>query len=133
MPGPVPKPTAVREVYFGYNKVGTQLYFTEESIEFGLSKSELKEGVDPTAMDEMELGLPGMDEDLYETTSTHFSLHFDGARPTVPTGADQAETVFNYHLGPQENWVDGVATYKTVIYDDLYAGIDLHAFSRTGR
>ena len=118
------------EVYFGYNKGGTQIYFTDESIEFGLSKRELKDGVDPAAVDELEMGLPGEEEDLYETTSTHFSLNFDGAAATIPAGADRAETVFNYHLGPQEDWVDGVATYNTVIHDDLYDGIDLHTFSR---
>ena len=132
VPAPVPQPAPVQEVYFGYNKGGTQIYFTEESIEFGLSKRELKDGVDPAAADEIEMGLPGADEDLYDYSSTHFSLNFDGARPTVPTGADQADTVFNYHVGPQENWVDGVATYKRVVYDDLYAGIDLHTFSRHG-
>ncbi len=140
------------DAYFGYNKGGTQIYFTGESIEFGLSRRELKDGVDPAAIEgdwfslpeecaaqtvpvplSPELGLPDpTEEDFYETTSTHFSLNFDGAQPTVPTGADQAETVFNYHLGPQEDWVDGVATYKTIIYDDLYAGIDLHTFSRHG-
>ena len=129
---PLPQPAPAQQVYFGYNKGGTQIYFTEESIEFGLSKRELKDGVDPAAADEIEMGLPGADEDLYDYSSTHFSLNFDGARPTVPTGADQAETVFNYHVGPQENWVDGVATYKRVVYDDLYAGIDLHTFSRHG-
>ena len=108
------------EVYFGYNKGGTQVYFTEESIEFSLSRQEL------------ETGLPDGEADLYEYSSTHFSLNFDGAAAVVPTAADQAETVFNYHLGEQVNWVDSVATYKTVIYDDLYAGIDLHTFSRHG-
>ena len=116
-------------VYFGYNKGGTQIYFTDESIEFGLSQRELKDGVDPA---ELEMGLPGGEEDLYETTSTHFSLNFDGAAATIPTGADRAETVFNYHVGSEEDWVDGVATYKTVVYDDVYAGIDLHTFSRHG-
>ena len=123
---------ANEDVHFGYNKGGTQIYFTEESIEFGLSRRELKEGVDPAAVEELEPGIPGGDEELYEVSSTHFSLNFDGAAAVVPTGADAAETVFNYHLGPQEDWVDSVATYKTVIYDDLYPGIDLHTFSRHG-
>ena len=120
------------EVYFGYNKGGTQIYFSEESIEFGLSRRELREGVDSAEVEEMLLAMPGADDELYESVSTHFSLNFDGARPVVPTGADLAETVFNYHLGAQEDWVDGVATYKTVVYNNLYAGIDLHTFSRHG-
>ena len=87
VPGPLARPVPVRDVYFGYNKGGTQIYFTEESIAFGLSRRELKEGVDPAAVEEWDRGIPGRDEDLYETTSTHFSLNFDGARPTIPTGA----------------------------------------------
>ena len=51
----------------------------------------------------------------------------------MPVGADRAETVFNYHLGEQSAWVDGVATYKTVVYNGLYDGIDLHTFSRHGQ
>ncbi len=131
--GPLARPAPVREVYFGYNKGGTRIFFTEESIEFGLSRRELKEGVDAAAVEEWDRGLPGRDEDLYETTSTHFSLNFDGARATIPTGADRAETVFNYHLGPKEDWVEEVATYKRVVYAGLYDGIDLHTFSRHGQ
>ena len=116
----------------GYNKGGTQICFTEESIEFGLSQRELKEGAAPAEVQELELGLFRGEEDLYDYSSTHFSLNFDGARAVVPTGADEAETVFNYHVGAQENWVDAVPTYKTVVYDDLYDGIDLHTFSRHG-
>ena len=26
-------------VYFGYNKGGTQIYFTDDSLEFGLSRA----------------------------------------------------------------------------------------------
>jgi hypothetical protein len=121
------------DVYFGYNKGGAQVYFTDEGIEFGLSRRELKPGYDAAALDELRLHAPGLDEEAYDYASTHFSLSFDGARATVPTGANEAETRFNYHLGPQENWVDGVATYKTVVYEGLYDGIDLHAFSRSGQ
>ena len=31
------------DVYFGYNKGGTQIYFTDNSLEFGLSRRELKD------------------------------------------------------------------------------------------
>ena len=118
------------EVYFGYNNGGTQIYFTEDGLDFGLSQRELRDGFEANDIDQM---MPGEQEDAYDYTSTHFSLSFDGATPTVPTGANQAVTRFNYHLGAQEDWVDGVSTYKTVLYDDLYAGIDLHTFSLHGQ
>ena len=115
------------EVYFGYNKGGTQIYFTDDALQFGLSRRELKEGVEAEDLDRLT---PGEEEEAYDYLSTHFSLQFDGAQATVPVGADRAETVFNYHLGEQENWVDGVATYKTVVYEGLYDGIDLHTWGR---
>ena len=110
------------EVYFGYNKGGTQIYFTDDGLDFGLSRT-----VEETAATALE------PFDAEEIESTHFSLSFDGATPTVPVGTDQAVTKFNYHLGDQENWVDGVSTYKTVLYNDLYSGIDLHTFSLHGQ
>ena len=121
---------AADDVYFGYNKGGTQIYFTDDGLEFGLSRRELKDGVEAGDIDQM---MPDQLEDSYDYTSTHFSLSFDGAAETVPVGADMAETAFNYHFGEQADWIDGVATYKTVVYDGLYDGIDLHTFSLHGQ
>ena len=70
-----------------------QIYFTDDSLEFGLSRRELKDGVEAG---DIELMMPGEEEEAYDYTSTHFSLSFDGARATVPVGSDMAETVLNY-------------------------------------
>jgi len=121
---------AADDVYFGYNKGGTQIYFNDDSLEFGLSRTV----ANPENAQLAESLATAWESDTEpEIESTHFSLHFDGAQPTIPTGADPAQTKFNYHLGAQEDWVDAVATYKTVIYNDLYNGIDLHTFSRHGQ
>ncbi len=117
------------DVYYGYNKGGTQIYFTDDSIDFALSSRELKPGFEETD----SLLEPGSEEEAYEYSNTHFSLTFDGAESTVPYGTDDAVTKFNYHLGSQEDWVDGVSTFKTVVYDDLYDGVDLHTFSQHGQ
>ncbi|MBN1909699.1 MAG: SBBP repeat-containing protein [Pirellulales bacterium] len=125
---------ANEEIAFGYNQGGTQIYFTDDSIEFGLSRREA--GEDGGSKDPLGTNfLPGheLEDEIGSHTSTRFSLQFDGARPTRPTGSDRAETVFNYHVGAPTNWVDGVATYKTVVYSGLYDGIDLHTFSRHGQ
>ena len=121
---------ATDDVYFGYNKGSTQIYFTDDGLEFGLSRTV----TDSTSLAESLATAvqPGL-RDEPEIESTHFSLSFDGAQATVPVGVDMAETVFNYHLGEQANWVDGVGTYKTVVYNGLYDGIDLHTFSRHGQ
>ena len=124
---------AVDDVYFGYNKGGTQIYFTDDGLEFELCRSGYDPAMDLRAMEPViaEAGLQTGPRDNIE--STHFSLAFDGARATMPVGADRTETVFNYHLGEDANWVDSVATYKTVVYNGLYDGIDLHTFSRHGQ
>ena len=88
----------------------------------------MKEGVDPATAETLEPG----EEDGRTRRLDPFLYQFRRRPNGGSTGADRAETVFNYHLGTQENWVDGVTTYKTVVYDDLYNGIDLHAFSRHG-
>ena len=127
---------AVDDVYFGYNKGGTQIYFTDDSLEFGLSRTVDDPTATPsdptTELAESPATAWELDAEP-EIESTHFSLSFNGARATVPVGADMAETVFNYQLGEQSSWVDSVATYKTVIYNGLYDGIDLHTFSRHGQ
>ena len=104
------------QVHFGYSSNGAQIAFTDDSIDFLLTQS-----------------LAAGEEDDVDVLSAELSLTFDGAQAVTPTGADQAETIFNYHLGDQAQWVDGVRTFKTVVYEDLYAGIDLHTFSRHGQ
>ena len=111
------------EIHFGYNKGGAQIWFADDSIDFVLTQRELKADVEK----------PDFLPDDYDVESTQFSLSFDGALAVAPSGADQAETIFNYHFGDEAQWVDGVNTFKTVIYEDLYAGIDLHTFSRHGQ
>jgi len=74
--------------------------------------------------------LVGPADDEFITRATQFSVNFDGANTVAPTGLDRAETVFNYHLGDASTWRDGVATYGTVAYLDLYDGIDLHTWGR---
>ena len=66
----------------------------------------------------------------YVERATQFSVQFDGANTVSPVGLEQAETVFNYHIGDQSTWRDNVSTYETVAYLGLYDGIDLHTWGR---
>lgn len=114
---------ANEDIYFGYSNTHAQIYFTDSGLEFGLTSRELKPGADA---DDSQPG-------DYDSKLTQFSLQFDGAQAVTPTGARQAATKFNYHVGDQSQWTDGVNTFKKVIYDGLYSGIDLHTFSRHGQ
>jgi hypothetical protein len=98
------------EIHFGYHTGGSQIFFTDDSIDFALARS-------------------GGSADVL---ATQFALEFDGANAVTPVGADEARTYFNYHVGDQARWVDRVDTFRSVVYEELYAGIDLHTFSRDG-
>ena len=63
-------------------------------------------------------------------SSAQFSAQFDGANSISPVALEQARTVFNYHIGDESTWRDGVAAYASVAYLDLYDGIDLHTWGR---
>ena len=42
-----------------------------------------------------------------------------------PLGQDRTSAVVSYFKGPQVQWKAGLATYATVVYQDLWPGIDL--------
>ena len=53
-------------------------------------------------------------------------LDFVGANRGVrPRGQDQTEAVFSYFKGSREQWRSGLKTYTSIIYPDLWPGIDL--------
>jgi len=53
------------------------------------------------------------------------SMRFDGAAAVSPVGAGRTPTTFNYHLGDDPSrWARRVPTYESVLYEDLYPGID---------
>jgi hypothetical protein len=53
-------------------------------------------------------------------------LDFVGANPEVkPEGRDPMPAVISYFKGPREKWRTGLKTYGSVIYRDLWPGIDL--------
>ena len=67
------------------------------------------------------------DADRYRTETLVFSASFMGAARGEPVGRGASEAVFNYFVGEQANWRSEVPAYRTVAYEGLYAGIDLHA------
>jgi len=58
-------------------------------------------------------------------------LDFVAANSGVePAGLDRAMTVVSYFTGPKDHWKTGLSTYSSVIYRNLWPGIDL-AYSGT--
>ncbi len=53
-------------------------------------------------------------------------LDFLGARPAaLPEGLDPAPTVVSWFRGPRAAWKTGVPTWSSVVYRDLWPGVDL--------
>ena len=53
-------------------------------------------------------------------------LIFRASSGTDPVGLEAADGVCNFHLGSDPSrWLDGVPTYASVIYRDIYPSIDL--------
>ena len=53
-------------------------------------------------------------------------LDFVGANPNPKIeAADRTPAVVSYFKGPQENWKAGLSTYGSIVYSDLWPGIDL--------
>ncbi|NLF31940.1 MAG: LEPR-XLL domain-containing protein [Planctomycetes bacterium] len=70
------------------------------------------------------------EEAAYLVESTRFSVRFEGARDVTPVGAERAATRFNYFVGDASAWRADVGAYASVVYPNLYDGIDLHAWGR---
>lgn len=52
-------------------------------------------------------------------------LDFVEAEPVEPQGRNPARATLGYFTGPRTQWKTGVKTYESVVYRDLWPGIDL--------
>jgi hypothetical protein len=93
------------------------LYFTPTGVTFRLAGDR-----PPT---------PGTSDSLADPVAPPSSpghvlkLDFVGADPVRPVANERLPGVVSYFTGPQEDWVTGLATYREVLYPDLWPGIDL--------
>ena len=79
----------------------TTIYFTARDITFALS-------------------------DKGEARRWAVSLSFIGAnRDVKPRGENPTATTISYFRGPKEQWKTGLASYSTLVYPNLWPGIDL--------
>ncbi|MBF9143176.1 DUF7948 domain-containing protein [Hymenobacter properus] len=54
-----------------------------------------------------------------------YAVHFEGAKPAAPQGAEQLPGHRNYYLGADpSHWATGVLGFRQVHYPELYPGID---------
>lgn len=87
-----------REVAYYVQGADKTLYFTEQGITFTLNGEESRWVV---------------------------KLDFEGANAVRPVGVDRQEAVFSYFKGKPEDWQSGVPAFSSLVYEDLWPGIDL--------
>lgn len=62
------------------------------------------------------------------------SMRFGGpSRASVPEGLETSGTKFHYLIGPANRWRTDVAAYRSVIYREVYRGIDVLFHGREGK
>jgi len=108
-------------VRFYVKTSGQTLYLTDEGIIFDLLRREKEAGKDVEK---------GRQTTGVKTERLVFNLGFENAREGVLIeGRDRQDAGINYFTGnDRSKWKRGIPTYKGVIYQGVYKGIDLKVF-----
>jgi len=109
------------------------IYFTPEGVTFALTERPLRATNDERRRDAGLPNLFGADDrhsqqvgDSEPVQRWSVKLDFVGANPNVrPIGQDKTEAIISYFKGPRDQWHAGLPTYASIIYPDLWPGIDL--------
>ncbi len=109
------------------------IYFTGSGVTFALTApaEEEDEGtpeIRPASFDRGGLG----NESPVARQRWVVKLDFVDANPnTQPVGQEPTDAVISYFKGPREEWTTGLPTYASLVYRDLWPGIDL-VYTGTG-
>jgi uncharacterized protein (TIGR03437 family) len=110
------------------------IYFTAEGLTFNLTKIEdrglkIEDGSAQFAILDSRFSILDPQSAIRNPQSVErwtLKLDFVGANPGVrPRGLDPTEAVFSYFKGSREQWRTGLKTYSSIVYPDLWPGIDL--------
>jgi len=97
------------------------LFFTRHEVVLPLPSSDRAAGLFSglLGLSESERAVPAEPSSLY--------LHFEGASPdTQAVGEEQLPGIVNYFIGHDPaGWHTSIPTYRSIIYEQLYRGIDL--------
>jgi Beta-propeller repeat len=95
----------------GMTLVKTEERHERDDSKFRLEKVSLRQGI-PQTQDPVSRWVVKLD--------------FVGANPNPKIeAADPTPAVVSYFKGPKENWKAGLSTYGSIVYSDLWPGIDL--------
>jgi uncharacterized repeat protein (TIGR01451 family) len=101
----------------------TTLYFKPHGVTFVLAEGRPNERM-TDRMPWPALSSDQSKQDIRQRWA--IELGFVGANPGVrPIGHDSATGIASYFKGPREQWKTGLPTYASVVYPQLWPGIDL--------
>jgi hypothetical protein len=113
-----------RVVYYVQGR-DTALYFTAEGMTLALTENRHGEDVARGRLKKASLdrGIPKAPD---PGSRWVVKLDFVGANPNPKISAtEKTPAVVSYFKGPRENWKTGLSTYGSIVYSDLWPGIDL--------
>jgi len=102
----------------------TAIYFTREGVTFSLIRAKEKES-SPGKLSRASFGR-GSPAGSAPLRRWNVKLDFLDANPNVEVlGSEKTPAVVSYFKGSREDWKTGLATYSSVLYRELWPGIDL--------
>jgi len=119
------------EVAFTVKGSDKTLYFTPEGLTFSLmmprDTGDEKAGGEDSASRKLSSRLKGSGAPGEVSRRERWTLKLDfvDAGRVWPEGSKPAETVISYFKGPESEHRSGVPTYNSIVYRDLWPGIDL--------
>jgi hypothetical protein len=103
----------------------TAVYFTSRGVTFALTGAAPRDGNENSALE--NASLPGAEAGFGKARSRWIvKLEFVGANPDARlTAEENTPAVVNYFKGPRAEWKTALPTYGSLVYHDLWPGIDL--------
>lgn len=124
-----------REVRFAARGTAESVFFASNEIVVSLPPVELELARQDTGRELKDDERQQRINQALKLPPTVVRMRFDGANPTPRVvGGEQAEEQLNYFLGSDESkWVTDTPTYNSIVYEQLYAGIDVHYTTSEGQ
>lgn len=66
-------------------------------------------------------------------TADGAALLFEGATPVVPTAGNRLAGHTNLYLGTPDQWHEGIPHHDSLLYEQLWPGVDIRFYSQSGR
>jgi hypothetical protein len=121
-----------RVAYYVHGR-DTVLYFTADGVTLALTDPQDRERASKGRLEQASLRRESIGEPK-PSSRWVVKLDFVGANPHPKIVAgDPTTAVISYFKGPRDKWNAGLATYSSILYSDLWPGIDLVYSGTAGR